>query len=193
LRALAPLALLDVALYTSRPEIKSFVDFGERDRIAVAASASPQAIIMRIAAEKFSGAGKYAQVDRLLVVMPHPDATAALLSGKTITGYVASQPFSLLLSKSDKVHVVMTSKDILDGEGATGAVVASVRKFVDANPIAAKVIITALEDAIALIASDPDTAADIYMKSEALRSLRRIYGKCSQMAAWRIRWRRAAL
>ena len=62
LRALAPVAVLDVALYTNRPEIKSFVDFGEQDRIAVAATASPQAMIMRIAAEKFSGAGKYGPV-----------------------------------------------------------------------------------------------------------------------------------
>src|SRR5438067_11761536 len=44
LRALAPVAVLDVALYTNRPEIKSFVDFGEQDRIAVAATASPQAM-----------------------------------------------------------------------------------------------------------------------------------------------------
>jgi NitT/TauT family transport system substrate-binding protein len=167
LRALAPLAVLDVALYTNRPEIKSFVDFGEQDRIAVPASASPQAMIVRMAAEKFSGADKYAQIERLLVLMPHPDATAALLAGKTITGYVASQPFSLVLRKSDKVHLVMTSKDILDGGEATGAVVAAAKKFVEANPTVAKVIIAALEDAIEFIASDPNTSADIYLKSEA--------------------------
>lgn len=166
LRALAPLAVLDVALYTNRTEIKSFVDFGEQDRIAVAASASPQAMIVRMAAEKFSGADKNAEIERLLVLMPHPDATAALLAGKTITGYVASQPFSLVLRKSDKVHLVMTSKDILDGEEATGAVVAAAKKFVDANPAVAKVIIAALEDAIAFIANDPNASADIYLESE---------------------------
>ena len=122
--------------------------------------------MMRIAAEKASRAGKYIPIERLLVIMPHPEATAALLSGSTITGYVASQPFSLVLSRSDKVHVVMRSKDVLDGGEATGAVIAAARKFVDANPAVAKVIIAALEEAIAFVASDPGTAADIYMKSE---------------------------
>ena len=167
LRALAPVALLDVALYTNRPDIKSFVDFGGQDRIAVPASASPQAMIMRIAAEKFYGAGKYAQVEKLLVIMPHPDATAALVSGKTITGYVASQPFSLALSKSDKVHLVTTSKDILEGEVATGAVLAAAKNFVESNPTLAKVMIAALEDAMTFIARDPNTSADIYIKADA--------------------------
>jgi NitT/TauT family transport system substrate-binding protein len=167
LRALAPIAALDVTLYTNRPEIKSFTDFGEQDRIAVPASVSPQAMLMRMAAEKFYGPGKQAGIDRMLVTMPHPDATAALLSGKTITGYVASQPFSMVLSKSNKVHAVITSKEILDGAQATGAVVAAGRKFVDANPTVAKVIIAALEDAMAFISNDADKAADIYIKSES--------------------------
>jgi ABC-type nitrate/sulfonate/bicarbonate transport system substrate-binding protein len=167
LRALAPVATLDVTLYTNRREIKSFTDFGEQDRIAVPASASPQAMLMRMAAAKFYGPDKHGRIDRLLVTMPHPDATAALLAGKTITGYVASQPFSMVLSRSNKVHAVITSKEILDGAQATGAVVAAGRKFVDANPTVARVIIAALEDAMAFIASDPGKAADIYMKSES--------------------------
>src|SRR5436190_6900076 len=131
-RALAPLAVLDVTLYTNKAEIKSFADFGEQDRIAVPATASPQAMLMRMAAEKFHGPGKDAQIRRLLVTMPHPDAAAALLAGNTITGYVASQPFSMVLSKSPKVHAVINSKEILDGVEATGALVAASMKFVDA-------------------------------------------------------------
>jgi len=61
----------------------------------------------------------------------------------------------------------MTSKDILDGGQAAGAVLAAAKKFVDVNPTVAKVIIAALEDAIVFIASDPNTSADIYLKSEA--------------------------
>jgi sulfonate transport system substrate-binding protein len=166
-RVLAPLAVLDVILFTNRPEIKSFLDFGEQDRIAVPASVSPQAILMRMAAEKFYGPGKSVKVEPLLLTMPHPDATAALLAGKTITGYVASQPFSMVLSKSDRVHAVITAKEILDGEEPTGAGLAAGRKFVDANPTLAQGIIAALQDAMAFIASNPAQAADLYLKSES--------------------------
>ncbi len=165
---LAALAAYPIVLFTNRPEIKSFIDFGEQDRIAVPGSVSPHAILIRMAAEKFYGPGKYAQVDRLLVTMPHPDAIAALLASKAgITGYVASPPFSVMLRKSDKVHAVITSKEFLDGEEATIALLAAGKDFVDANPTVSRVIIAALEDAMAFIARDGDKAADIYIKSES--------------------------
>jgi len=41
------------------------------------------------------------------------------------------------------------------------------KRFVDANPTVSRVIIAALEDAMAFIARDGDKAADIYIKSES--------------------------
>jgi len=99
--------------------------------------------------------------------MPLPEATAALLAGKTITGFMASEPFSMILSKSDKVRALITSKDILDGEETTGAVIAAASKFVDANPVVAKMIIAALEDAIDFIAKNPNEVADMYINSDS--------------------------
>jgi NitT/TauT family transport system substrate-binding protein len=147
--------------------LSSSSDFGEQDRIAVLANVSPHAILMRMAAEQFYGPGKYAQIDRLLVNMPHPDATTALLAGKVITGYVSSPPFSAVVRKSDKVHTVITSKELLGGEEATIAVLCASKAFVDANPTVARVVIAALEHAMVFIAHDPDKAADIYIKSES--------------------------
>ena len=74
--------------------------------------------------------------------MPHPDATAALLSGHIIAGYVATAPFTAILKRSDKVHVVTTSKQIL-GEEMTGVALGAGKKFVDANPTVARVVIAA--------------------------------------------------
>jgi NitT/TauT family transport system substrate-binding protein len=121
-----------------------------------------------MAAERFYGPGQYARIDPLLVSLPHPDATIALLAGRSfITAYVATPPYIAALRKSDKVHAVITSKEILDGEEATGVVLSAFKQFVDANPVTSKVIVAALEDAMDFIAKNPDQAADIYLKSEA--------------------------
>jgi NitT/TauT family transport system substrate-binding protein len=65
-----------------------------------------------MAAERFYGPGQYARVDPLLVSMPHPEATIALLAGRAvITAYVATPPFIAALRKSDKIHAVLRSKD----------------------------------------------------------------------------------
>jgi len=151
-RALLPLTTLDVTLFTNRAEIRSLADFREPDRIAVPAKASPQAIILRM--------------ERLLVIMPHPEANEALLSGK-VAGYVASQPGAGLLARNGKVHALITSKDVLGGEVVTGAVMAAAGAFVDGNPAAARAIVAAIEDAIAFIRSNPSEAADIYVRSQA--------------------------
>ena len=165
---LAALGANPFVLETNRADLKSFADITDQDRIAVPATTSPQAIVMRMAAEKFYGPGQYTRIDPLLVSMPHPDATIALLAGRAvITAYVATPPFIAALRKSDKIHAVITSKEILDGEEATGVVLSGFKAFVDANPATSKAIIAALEDAIDFIAKNPDKAADVYLASEA--------------------------
>jgi NitT/TauT family transport system substrate-binding protein len=166
---LAALGANPFVLFTNRPSVKSFTDFTDKDQIAVPSTTSPQAIVMRMAAEKYYGAGQFARADRMLVAMPHPDATAALMSGRIISGYVATPPFISVLEKSDKVHKVITGKEIL-GEEATGVILGATKKFVDANPAIAKVVIAAVEDAMAFIAKEPDKSADVYIKAQASKT-----------------------
>src|SRR5580700_10877129 len=149
---LAALGANSFVLMTNKPDIKTVADFGDNDQIAVPATTSPQAIVMRMAAEK--AFGDYRRLDKLLVSMPHPDATAALLSGRVISGYVATAPFIAMLKRSDKVHVVTTSKEIL-GEEMTGVALGAGKKFIDANPTVARVVIAAVEDGMAFLARDP--------------------------------------
>lgn len=163
---IAGLAAHPFILDTNKPNVKKLADFTDEDRIATPATTSPQAILMRMAAEQEFGPGQFARIDKLLVSMPHPDATAALLSG-TISGYVATPPFIAPLAKSDKIHAVVTSKQILGGQEATGAALGAGKKFVDANPKVVAAIVAALDDAHDFIAKDPDAAADIYIKSES--------------------------
>jgi len=165
-KGVAALAAHPFILDTNKPNIRKLADFSDQDRIATPATTSPQAILMRMAAEQEFGPGQYARIDKLLVSMPHPDATAALLSG-TISAYVATPPFIAPLAKSDKIHAVITSKQILGGEEATGAALGAGQKFVEANPRTVAAIVAALDDARAFIAKDPGAAADIWIKSES--------------------------
>jgi NitT/TauT family transport system substrate-binding protein len=154
-------------LMTNKPAIKTLADFTDNDQIAVPSTTSPQAVVMRMAAEQTFG--DYRRVDKLLVTMPHPDATAALLSGRVISGYVATAPFIAVLRKSVMIHVVTTSKDIL-GEEMTGVALGAGKPFVDANPTVARVVIAAVEDGMAFLAHDPGKAADIYIQAESSKT-----------------------
>jgi NitT/TauT family transport system substrate-binding protein len=153
-------------LMTNKPEIKSIADFGDTDQIAVPATTSPQAVVMRMAAEQTFG--DYRRLDKLLVTMPHPDATAALLSGRIISGYVATAPFISVLRKSERIHTVTTSKDVL-GEEMTGVALGAPKSFVDGNPMVARVLIAAVEDGITYLAHEPMPAAEAYLRAESSR------------------------
>src|SRR3981081_2306464 len=71
-------------LNTTNPKIKSLSDFGPGDKIAVAGvkSSLPAGILQMMAAHEF-GPQNYAQLDKLTVSIPYPDATTAMLSGRS--------------------------------------------------------------------------------------------------------------
>ncbi|MFX9347840.1 hypothetical protein ABTO05_20220, partial [Acinetobacter baumannii] len=73
-----------------------------------------QPIVLQMAADK--AFGKYDKLDELTVSMPHPDATAQILSGRSeITAHFTSPPFSQQQLASGKVHQVLNSYDVLGG------------------------------------------------------------------------------
>ena len=83
-----------------------------------------------------------------------------------MAGDVATPPYISLLSKSDNVHAVISSRDILGPTDPTGVMLMVSKTFVENNPQVAKVVLAALEDAMAFIAQEPEKAADIYLKFE---------------------------
>lgn len=69
-------------LTTNNPSIKTIADFTEKDRIALpSVKVGFQPIVLQMAADK--AFGKYDKLDELTVSMPHPDATAQILSGRS--------------------------------------------------------------------------------------------------------------
>jgi len=166
IKGLAGMPLNAFFLYTNKPAIKSLADFTDQDRIAVPAPNSGQGIMLEMAAEKLFGPGQYARADRLMVSLPHPDATTALLAGGTIAGYFSVPPYSQILARDSRVHLVITSKEILGGFEASGAGLGGSQRFVDANPLVSRAVLMGLDDAMRLWKENPRRAAEIYLASE---------------------------
>jgi NitT/TauT family transport system substrate-binding protein len=166
IKGLAGMPLNAFFLYTNKQAIKSLADFTEQDRIAVPAPNSGQGIMLEMAAEKLFGPGQYARADRMMISLPHPDATSALLAGGTIVGYFSVPPYSQILARDSRVHLVTTSKEILGGFEASGAGLGGSERFVDANPRVSRAVLMGIDDAMLLWKGNPRRAAEIYLAAE---------------------------
>ena len=162
-RGLTGMSGSSMYLMTRNPAVRSLKDFTERDRIAVpGVKTSLPAVLLHMAAAKEFGDAGYAKLDPITVPLPHPDAVAVMLSGKSeINSHMASPPFSYMEDGAPGLHRVFNSVDLignimLDMTFAT-------KKFHDANPKLAAAFVAAMEDACALIAKDRKKAADIYI------------------------------
>ena len=101
--------------------------------------------------------------DRLTVSLPHPEALAALVGGKTeIKAHFTSPPFQYIEARSPGIHRVLSSVDYLGN--LTINVTFAPKKFVDANPKMTQAFIDAMDDANALIARDKKLAAEIFAR-----------------------------
>jgi len=152
-------------LTTNNPNVKTLADFTDKDRIALpSVKVGFQPIVLQMAADK--AFGKYDKLDELTVSMPHPDAAAQLLSGRSeITAHFTAPPFSQQELASGKVHQVLNSYDVLGGPH-TFNVVYTTTKFVDDNPKTIQAFVRGLDRANAWIKANPKDAAAVYIKAE---------------------------
>ncbi|KPG01640.1 nitrate ABC transporter substrate-binding protein [Rhodopseudomonas sp. AAP120] len=152
-------------LTTNNPNVKTLADFTEKDRIALpSVKVGFQPIVLQMAADK--AFGKYDKLDDLTVSMPHPDAAAQLLSGRSeITAHFTSPPFSQQELASGKVHQVLNSYDVLGGPHTFNVVYATT-KFVNDNPKTIQAFVRGLDRANDWIKANPKDAAALYIKAE---------------------------
>lgn len=151
-------------LNTRNPDIKTLKDFSEKDRIAVPGiKTSFAAVVLQMAAAQAFGIENYAKLDSLTVGISHPDALAAMLSGKSeINGHFCSPPFSYLELDSPGIHRVVNSVDVTGN--LTIIMAFTTRAFHDANPKVTKAFVDALREATAFIGSNKQEAARIYVE-----------------------------
>lgn len=87
-----------------------------------------------MASEQLWGEGEHARLEDITVTLPHPDATAAILSGGTeITAHFTSPPFQQQQLQNPNARRVLSSYDVLGGPG-TAVVLWATSAYRDANP-----------------------------------------------------------
>ena len=73
-------------------------------------------ILIGLGLEKLYGPGNHDRLDKIQVVLAHPEATTALLSGRSeITAHMSTIPFQNQQLEDPRVHTVMNSYDVTDG------------------------------------------------------------------------------
>ena len=163
-KGVATVGATPLLLVTRNPDVKSLKDFSDRDRIAVpTVKISNQAIVLQMAAEQAFGESGRNKLDSITVQLGHPDAVAAVLNpNHEINSHFSLPPYQQLELKDPKVHVVISSADVVKGP-MTITVVYGMRKFHDANPKLMAAFLAALGEASQLTESDPRRAAEIYL------------------------------
>jgi len=160
------------ALYlnTNRAEVKTIADFNDKDRIAMpAVKVSIQAVTLHMAAEQAFGPGQHARLDHLTVSMSHPDATAALLSGRSeVTGHFTSPPFQWQQLKDQRIKRVLSSFEVLGGPVTFNSAYTTSR-FRDDNPRSYKSVFDALKEAHEFIQKNRAESIRIYIEEEKSR------------------------
>ncbi|MGC8140919.1 ABC transporter substrate-binding protein, partial [Salmonella enterica] len=80
-----------------------------------AVGVSVQSRVLQLASAKLWGDAQYNKLDKVSIAVPHPDATAAIISGGTeITGHFGNPPFQEQeLAGNPNAHIVLKSYDVL--------------------------------------------------------------------------------
>ena len=164
IRAVSAVQSMPYVLVTRSVNIKSIRDFTDKDRIALpAVKLTGHAIALQMAAAKEWGREQYDRLDPITVSLSHPDATAALLAGKSeINAHFASSPFYYIELAAPGIHKVLHSYDVAGGRHTNG-VLMTTKKFYEANPKVSAAVVAALEESNAWIKANPRQAAEIYI------------------------------
>ncbi len=160
-----------LVLVTNKPEVKDINDLGDGDKISMPALISPQMYALQMIAEKKFGPGKQDAYRTKVVSLPHPESVNSLLTGATeVKAYFSTPPFTQVVLASGKTHVLATSEDAFGGR-STFLAAGATKRYLDANPKMAGVLVAALQEAGDLIRNHPDQAAAIYLKVEPSKTL----------------------
>lgn len=167
-KGVAALNSMPLFLNTNNPDVQKLEDFTAEDKIALpAVKVSVQARTLQMAAEQAFGEGNHEKMDDFTVSMPHPDATAAMLSGGSeITGHLTSPPYQYQQLENPNVRKVLSSYDVLGGPHTFNSVWAK-ESFRENNPKTFTAFLNALKEAMRIIETDPKAAASAYVDEGA--------------------------
>lgn len=160
-RALGAIAQRPYVLVARNKAVRTILDFGGADRIAVPElKVSGPALMLELAAAQEWGADHYDKLDRFVVARPDAAAAAALMSDTgDIDAHFSRTPYVDAELADPAIHRVMDSFDIAGPH--SDAVLATTARFAAANPELCKAILAALQAADDFIEKTPGAAAEI--------------------------------
>jgi NitT/TauT family transport system substrate-binding protein len=163
-RGIAALSSQPFLLNSRDPNIKTIKDFKDTDKIAVPAiKVSVQAITLQMAAAKVFGQKDFTKLDTLTVSLSPPDATIALVGGKTeITAAFSVPPFQYQQLENPSIHTVLNSYEVMDGPHSFTVAWTSA-KFRDKNPALYKALVAALNEATDIVNKDKTAASALWI------------------------------
>ncbi len=165
-KGVASLGNFPYYLVSTNPKVKTLADLSEKDRIALpAVTVSVQSRILQYAAARQWGDKDFARLDKFTQTLPHPDATAAVIAGGTeINGHFGNPPFQEQeLASNPNAHIVLNSYDVLGGP-SSATVLYATEKFRSENPKTYRAFTSALAQAARYASSNPEGAADTYLR-----------------------------
>jgi NitT/TauT family transport system substrate-binding protein len=167
--AVSGITTLPLMLLSNRAKVRTLADFRSSDRIAVPEPSAPQVYLLQMQAEKVFG--QYDRLRRQIIVLPHPEATAALLgAGPPIAGYFSSPPFTEVALGDGRVHKVLSSEEVIGGK-ASFLIMGATRGFIAAHPRVVEATVKAMDEAAHIIHDDPRRAAQVFLAHEPSRTL----------------------
>jgi len=186
-RGISALSSQPFLLNSRDPAIKTIRDFKDTDRIAVPAiKVSVQAITLQMAAAKAYGTKEFARLDPLTVSMSPPDATIALMGGKSeVTSVFSVPPFQYQQLDNPAVHTVLNSFDVMGGSH-TFTVAWTSAKFRDGNPELYKALVAALKEATEIVNKDKTAAGALWIEDSKSKLPLDMVGKI--VAGPQVRW-----
>lgn len=166
-KAIAALGSMPNYLLSNNPAVHSVKDLSSKDRIAVpAAGVGFQSRTLQIETARLFGNADYKRFDTITVSLPHPDASAALIGGKSeISAHFSSPPFQYQALEHAGIHKILSSYDVLGGPG-TFNLLYTTQKFHDDNPKTYRAFFAALAEAEKIIKADKAGAAQSYIRVE---------------------------
>jgi len=164
-KAVGATGSMPMTLTSNNPRIKSLKDLTDQDRIALpTVKSSMQAITLQLAAAQIWGEKDYERLDKLTVSMKHPDAVAAMLTGKAgITCHFTVPPFSTQELDAPGIHKVLDSYQIY-GTPATINVIYATARFRQDNPRLFGAFLAALKEATGIAQNDRKAAGEVFMQ-----------------------------
>jgi NitT/TauT family transport system substrate-binding protein len=164
-RGISALSSQPFLLNSRNPDVKTIKDFKPSDRIAVpAVKVSVQAIMLQMAAAKAFGEKEFAKFDVQTVSMSPPDATIALLGGKSeVNAAFSVPPFQYQQLEQAGIHTVVNSFDVMGGSHSFTVAWTSA-KFRDRNPVLYKALVAALSEATDIVNKDKKAAGALWIE-----------------------------